>query len=227
MPFTKLPGNGAGSQITVTNTATSLLELIRTASGDGSFEFKGENIFRYSFSSTSTTDIRYFVEGSIPTTTNGEIIEPGDKTARYGMNLNEVRLIVTTGTTALLDISIGTFSHGQPADNYGVSVDQIVAGTDNLIPRVDTPATFEDTSFVVGDSPAILDVNTALGRNASEFSVINDGAGDFTVSISNDGVGFGDENTVKSGETYSLNRISVDSIRITHVADSSYRVVTL
>jgi len=89
------------------------------------------------------------------------------------------------------------------------------------------PQTFEDTSFVVGDSPATLDANTALGRNASEFTVINDGAGDFTVSISRDGAAFGDEHTMKNGETYSLANMSVDSIRITHVADSAYRVIVI
>jgi len=93
--------------------------------------------------------------------------------------------------------------------------------------RVDTPETFEDTSFVSGDSPVTLDINTALGRNATEFTVINDGAGNFTVSISNDGAAFGDEHTMKNGETYSLDQISVDSIRITHVADSAYRVVVI
>lgn len=93
--------------------------------------------------------------------------------------------------------------------------------------RTDTPQTFEDTSFVVGDSPATLDANAALGRDATEFTVLNDGAGNFTVSVSSDGVAFGDEHTVQNGETYSIDRIQVDSIRITHVADSSYRVIVL
>lgn len=98
---------------------------------------------------------------------------------------------------------------------------------EELIPRTDTPVTFEDTSFVSGDSPVTLDINTALGRNASEFTVKNDGAGNFTVSISNDGSSFGDEHTMKNGETYSLDIISVDSIRITHVSDSAYRTIAI
>lgn len=89
------------------------------------------------------------------------------------------------------------------------------------------PITFEDTSFVSGDSPASLDCNAALGRNATQFSIQNDGAGNFTVAISIDGVTFGDEKTMKSGETYSIDGISVDTIRITHVVDSAYRVVAL
>lgn len=93
--------------------------------------------------------------------------------------------------------------------------------------RIDTPETFKDTNFVVGSSPVTLDCNTALGRNATEFLVFNDGSGDFTVSISNNGAAFGDEHTVKNGETYGFLDISVDSIRITHVADSAYRAVVL
>lgn len=93
--------------------------------------------------------------------------------------------------------------------------------------REDTPVTFENTNFVEEDSPAILDINAVLGRNATEFSVINDGAGNFTVAISNDGSVFGDEHTMKNGETYAISNISIDSIRITRVADSAYRVIAL
>jgi len=102
--------------------------------------------------------------------------------------------------------------------------DEIIA---LLTPVSRTPVTFEDTSFVSGDSPAILDVNTALGENGREFIVINDGIGDFTVSISNDGAVFGNEHTMTNGETYGLDDLSVDSIRITHVADSAYRAVAI
>ncbi len=89
------------------------------------------------------------------------------------------------------------------------------------------PKTFEDTSFISGDSPASLDCNATLGRNATQFSIQNDGLGAFTVATSNDGITYGDEKTVKSGEVYAIDALSVDTIRITHVADSSYRVVVL
>ena len=105
--------------------------------------------------------------------------------------------------------------------------DDIIVALNGITVISRTPIPFVDTNFVVGDSPAILDVNTALGQNGREFDVINDGAGDFTVSISNDGTVFGDEQTVQNGEIYSLDSISVDSIRITHVADSAFRVVAI
>ena len=92
---------------------------------------------------------------------------------------------------------------------------------------IDNPEVFEDTSFVVGDSPANLDVNTTLGRNGTQFMVWNDGAGDFTVSASTDGITFGGAHTMKVGEVYAVDNISVDTLRITHVANSAYRVVIL
>jgi len=63
--------------------------------------------------------------------------------------------------------------------------DDIIIALDGITVVSRTPVTFRDTSFVSGDSPAVLDVNTALGQNGREFDVINDGAGSFTVSISN------------------------------------------
>lgn len=82
-----------------------------------------------------------------------------------------------------------------------------------------------DTSFVVGDSPATLDVNTTLARNANQGHIINDGPGEFTVAISTDGTNFGTAFTLLAGETFDLIGENVDSIRITWVANSSYRVM--
>ncbi len=90
-----------------------------------------------------------------------------------------------------------------------------------------TPITFEDTNFVLGDSPASLDCNAALGRNATQFSIQNDGPGNFTVSISLDGSLFGNEKTVKSGEVYAIDALSIDTVRVTFVSNSSYRMVIL
>ncbi len=84
---------------------------------------------------------------------------------------------------------------------------------------------FEDTSFVTGDSPVTLDFRAVLGRQAESVSVINDGTGDFTVAISEDGQTFGGDHTMKKGEHLVLTGRSVDSIRITWVANSAYRVV--
>ncbi len=83
---------------------------------------------------------------------------------------------------------------------------------------------YSDTNFVVGDSPITLDVNTDLGRNAIDGFVINDGDGNFTVAISDDGITYGDALTMENGEIFSLTNLNIDSIKITWVANSAYRV---
>ena len=83
---------------------------------------------------------------------------------------------------------------------------------------------YEDTSFVTGDSPVTLDVNADLGRNAIDGFIINDGAGNFTVAISDDGTTFGDALTMKDGEIMSLTNLDIDKIKITWATNSAYRV---
>jgi len=82
---------------------------------------------------------------------------------------------------------------------------------------------FEDDSFVTGDSPVTIDCNAALSRNATQGYIINDGAGNFTVAFSTDSINWGDEVTVKKNEILNFSNISVDSIRITWITNSAYR----
>ena len=70
----------------------------------------------------------------------------------------------------------------------------------------------EDTSFVTGDSPVTLDLNTTLVRNSVNGYIINDGPGDFKVNLSEDGSTFGDDIRMKNGETLSLRTLDIDSI---------------
>ncbi len=83
---------------------------------------------------------------------------------------------------------------------------------------------YEDTSFVVGDSPVTLDINTDLGRNSRTGYIICDGAGDILVELSGDGTNYGTQFTMKDNEKVNLDGLSIDSIKITHSSDSSYRV---
>ncbi len=114
-------------------------------------------------------------------------------------------------------------------DSNSLIADGVVVVDDDgnhVIPEgviTDTPEFFEDTSFVVGDSPVTLDINTALGRNATRGYIINDGAGNFTIAFSTDGAAFGDAITMKQNEVLRFTKISVDSLKITWVADSAYR----
>jgi hypothetical protein len=108
-----------------------------------------------------------------------------------------------------------------------VQVDVVTLPDVTIAAVVDTPEFFEDLSFVTGDSPVTLDLNTALGRNATQFTLINDGDGSFTVELSTDGAAFGDSITMYVGERMEYENISVDSIRITWVSNSSYRCIAL
>ncbi len=86
---------------------------------------------------------------------------------------------------------------------------------------------YEESSFVTGDSPVVHDVETDLGRTGIDGYIVNDGDGDFKVEISNDGNLYGGVHTVKKREKLSLQGLSVSSIRITWVSDSSYRIMVI
>jgi hypothetical protein len=92
----------------------------------------------------------------------------------------------------------------------------------------DQPVYFDDDPFETGDSPATIDINgSTLGRNATEGYVINDGAGNIKVELSPDGTftqAAENQIILKKNEILKWGDISVDSIEITWVADSAYRV---
>jgi len=84
---------------------------------------------------------------------------------------------------------------------------------------------YEDTSFATGDSPAVLDVLTDLGRIAHEGYVINDGPGRILVEFSFNTTTYGGQHTLRDGETLSFNNLKIKRIRLTWVDNSSYRVM--
>jgi len=84
--------------------------------------------------------------------------------------------------------------------------------------------TFEDTAFVLGDSPAILNFFGATGRNSVDGYVICDGIGDMIVDFSRDGITYGGAWTMHQGEMIGVRNYDIHSLRITYVADSAYRV---
>ena len=85
---------------------------------------------------------------------------------------------------------------------------------------------YEDTSFVAGDSPVVLNFSADLSgssRTDADGYLICDGTGSVTVSLSHNGTTFGDEMTVKKDET--LHFVGVRRLRVTHIGtDSAYRV---
>ena len=84
----------------------------------------------------------------------------------------------------------------------------------------------ENADFIEGDSPETVDINTALsGRDATTVVVFNDGPGDFFISMSIDGETYGEQHRMKQGERITAQSVQTDSIRITWIADSSWRMV--
>jgi len=86
---------------------------------------------------------------------------------------------------------------------------------------------YEDTSFVTGDSPRVLEVRDDLSNkpaNAGYF--INDGNGDIIVQIyNNDQNDYGDQHTIKAGEMVQLNGLNIRRIKLTWVTNSAYRIL--
>lgn len=86
------------------------------------------------------------------------------------------------------------------------------------------------TAALVGASTATLDINTLLGRNASQLTLIHDGASgsDAEISLSYDGATYSNVIELKAGETFVFSDVDVDSVRITRPlagADFSFRLV--
>ncbi len=85
--------------------------------------------------------------------------------------------------------------------------------------------TATDTSFVTGDSPAVVNLLAGLGSLAQHVVIFNDGTGEFAVEMSLDGVTYGDAHTVRTGEVFGIRGASISSIRVSWVSNSAYRVV--
>jgi len=124
------------------------------------------------------------------------------------ISLEELEAAISSNSNTQLNVTI--------YDSSGLEVNRID----------DTPIFFEDTSFETGDSPVTLDINSSagLGREGTQGWIKNDGPGNFTIAFSTDGVSFGDEHTMKQNEVMRFSGIVVDSLRITWIADSAYRV---
>lgn len=84
---------------------------------------------------------------------------------------------------------------------------------------------YEDTSFVSGDSPATLAIETDLGRVGRKGYFINDGPGDIQVEISFDGTNYGGVHTLHGGDVLDLDDLKIRKIRLTYVDVTAYRAM--
>ena len=93
-----------------------------------------------------------------------------------------------------------------------------------LFPVTDNK-TYEDTSFVVGDSPRTIDILTDLGIKANSGFITVDGLGDLIVEISHSGVTYGNPITLKQYDVLDLQGSDIQLIRLTHSGtDTAYRI---
>jgi len=106
----KLPGtNGAGSKLTVTTTAQSLQDLIKTASGDSDFVLKdGINSIDMSIEAEG---IRWYDDGNIPTALLGNPAVNGDLVQLRGTSVSKIQMISTEVGSATVTVRIGFISN--------------------------------------------------------------------------------------------------------------------
>ncbi len=133
---------------------------------------------------------------------------------------------IIAGDTTSMDGKITACNTG------AVTISSALPAGSNTIGKVETiPGTVgsgyeagSDSSFVTGDSPAVIDVNNDLGRNGMSGYFVNDGDGDINIKISNSGaVSTEDAILLKANDVFSLDGKDVDQIQVLWVADSAYR----
>ena len=87
---------------------------------------------------------------------------------------------------------------------------------------------FEDSNFVAGDSPVVLDI---YGASLHEYPIAEgyiacDGTGSILVEVAQQPDDYGEQFTIKANEVVTLGFSRPGKLRITHSGtDSSYRVV--
>lgn len=83
-----------------------------------------------------------------------------------------------------------------------------------------------DTDSTGGSSTNVHDFNNDYGRNARYGFIINDGPGKMSVDYSSNGVSYVSVWTMQAGDMFSLDNVSIDTIRISYVATTGavYRI---
>jgi len=171
----------------------------------------GERISTINLTNNSTTDTAQFsFDGA---TLAGEV-KPGESVR---LNVNQKTSIYVKGTAGGDVLRIWSY-----ADVSAGSV------TVAFSPLGVVNKSYEGT-LVVGVSPLIIDFNTDSGRNAKQGWITADGVTlEMTVAFSRDGITFGEDWTMRSGENTNLNGFDIDQVRLTHTGDDvPYRIVLI
>jgi len=173
----------------------------------------GERISTINLTNDSTTDkVQFSFDGA---TLAGEV-KPGES---LKLNVNQKTSVYVKGTAGGDQLRIWSY-----ADISASSV------TTSFAPLSVVNKSYENAAFVVGQSPVLIDFNADAGRNAKQGWITCDGiagVGNIQVAFSRDGITFGDNWTMQPGEGTNLESFDIDTLRITYVADSAYRVVLI
>jgi hypothetical protein len=171
----------------------------------------GEHISTINLTNDSTTDSAQFsFDGA---TLAGEV-KPGES---LKLNVDQKYSVYVKGTAGGDTLRIWSYAD--------ISASSITA---SFAPLGVVNKSYEGT-LVVGISPLIIDFNTDAGRNAKEGWVTCDGvAVEMSVAFSRDGITFGDNWTIRSGENTNFANFDLDQLRLTHTGDDvPYRVVLI
>ena len=173
----------------------------------------GERISTINLTNDSTTDTaQYSFDGA---TLAGEV-GPGESVK---INVNQRASIYVKGTAGGDTLRIWAY--------VDVSASAV---TTSFTPLGVVNKSYENPAFVVGQSPVLIDFNTDAGRNSKQGWITCDGiagVGNIQVAFSRDGITFGDNWTMQPGEGTNLESFDIDTLRITWVANSAYRVVLI
>jgi len=85
-------------------------------------------------------------------------------------------------------------------------------------------AAFNDTAFVTGTSPATHNVDSVIGGNGFTGFIDNYGSGDVKYSISIDGTNYGSDVYLPAGACDQLRALSIHSIKVTWVENTTYSI---
>ena len=171
----------------------------------------GEHISTINITNDSTTDtVQFSFDGA---TLAGEV-KPGES---LKLNVDQKYSVYVKGTAGGDDIRIWSY-----ADISASSV------TTSFAPLGVVNKSYEGT-LVVGISPLLIDFKADAGRNSKEGWITCDGVGvEMSVAFSRDGVTFGDNWTIRSGENTNFANFDIDTLRLTHTGDDvPYRVVLI
>jgi len=155
--------NAAGSKIAVTNTATTLFDLINTAASTTLVNAGFSSRVNAINLTVEDGDIRVFFDGNTPTATDGILLSSGNVYYYRGVPLDKMKLIRVGGSNVACSVEVGhsDASESTSASAYNVTLE---AGGSPL------PVTFSTTVVQAkATGAAAINLTTAV---AAEFRLV-------------------------------------------------------